>query len=84
MVVVPIGFVSDHMEVLYDLDYAARKLADELGIRMTRVSTVGAHPRFVRMIRELVLEKVPSFLQEIHVLLASRELDAVTKWHDRL
>jgi ferrochelatase len=58
VVVVPIGFVSDHMEVLYDLDTEARTLCGELGLNMIRASTVGSHPRFVAMIRELILERI--------------------------
>jgi protoporphyrin/coproporphyrin ferrochelatase len=57
LVIAPIGFVSDHMEVIYDLDVEAKKLADELGIRMARASTAGTHPSFVKMIRELVSER---------------------------
>jgi ferrochelatase len=56
VVVAPIGFVADHMEVLYDLDEEARLLAERLGLRLIRARTVGAHPRFVRMIVELVEE----------------------------
>lgn len=58
VVIVPIGFVSDHMEVLFDLDTEARELCDELGIAMERVPTVGTQPRFVSMVRELVMERV--------------------------
>ena len=58
VVVVPIGFLSDHMEVLYDLDVEARKLACELGVRLVRAATAGVHPRFIAMIRELVEERV--------------------------
>jgi ferrochelatase len=58
LIIVPIGFISDHLEVLYDLDTEARALCDELGIPMQRSATVGAHPRFVRMIRELIVERV--------------------------
>jgi ferrochelatase len=57
VVLAPIGFLSDHMEVLYDLDTEARGLCDQLGIRMVRAATVGVHPRFVAMIRELVAER---------------------------
>ena len=57
VVLVPIGFVSDHMEVMYDLDIEARVCCDELGINMVRAKTVGTHPSFVSMIRELVLER---------------------------
>lgn len=58
VVVVPIGFISDHMEVLFDLDYEAKQIADELGINMIRAGTVGTHPRFVKMIRELIVERI--------------------------
>jgi ferrochelatase len=58
VVVMPIGFVSDHMEVLYDLDTQARQVCEEIGLRMERASAVGNHPRFVAMIRELVLERL--------------------------
>ncbi len=58
VVLAPIGFLSDHMEVLYDLDVEARKLAAELGIHLVRAATVGLHPRFLAMIRELVEERV--------------------------
>jgi ferrochelatase len=46
------------MEVVYDLDVEARRVADEIGIRMVRAATAGTHPAFVRMIRELILERV--------------------------
>lgn len=58
VVVMPIGFISDHMEVLYDLDTEARMIANEIGLRMVRAATVGTHPRFVQMIRELILERM--------------------------
>ena len=58
VVVMPIGFVSDHMEVLYDLDTEARQVCDEIGLRMERASAVGHHPKFITMIRELVLERL--------------------------
>ena len=57
-VVVPIGFVSDHMEVLYDLDTEARDLCAELRMPMQRAATVGTHPRFVSMLVELVRERL--------------------------
>lgn len=56
-VVAPIGFLSDHVEVLYDLDLDAKSRASEVGLNMVRAATVGTHPRFVRMIRELVVER---------------------------
>ncbi|HEU4509789.1 MAG TPA: ferrochelatase [Pyrinomonadaceae bacterium] len=58
VVVAPIGFVSDHMEVVYDLDVEARKVAEEIGIKMERARTAGTHPAFVRMIRELIVERI--------------------------
>jgi protoporphyrin/coproporphyrin ferrochelatase len=58
VVVVPIGFISDHMEVQYDLDLEARQTAKSLGINMVWAGTVGTHPRFVRMIRELIVERM--------------------------
>lgn len=57
VVVVPIGFISDHMEVLFDLDTEVRECCDRLGINMVRAATVGTHPRFVQMIRELIVER---------------------------
>jgi ferrochelatase len=57
-VIAPIGFISDHMEVLYDLDTEARHVADSLGLNMVRASTAGSHPRFIGMIRQLILERI--------------------------
>jgi protoporphyrin/coproporphyrin ferrochelatase len=56
-VIAPIGFLSDHMEVIYDLDTEARALCDQLGIRMVRAGTVGTHPEIIRMIGELIEEE---------------------------
>jgi len=56
--IVPIGFISDHMEVLYDLDTEALETCHELGIEMVRVATAGTHPKFVKMISELVGERI--------------------------
>jgi ferrochelatase len=67
VVVAPIGFVSDHMEVVYDLDLEARSRAIELGLNMVRAGTVGVHPRFVRMIRELVLERLTDDPVRLHL-----------------
>jgi ferrochelatase len=57
VVVVPIGFVSDHMEVVYDLDTEAAATAAEVGLDFARAATCGVDPRFVGMVRELVLER---------------------------
>lgn len=58
VVVSPIGFLSDHMEVMYDLDIAAGELATDLGLNMIRAATVGTHPAFVSMVRELIQERL--------------------------
>ena len=58
VVVVPLGFVSDHMEVMFDLDTQAAAAAGSAGMRMTRAGTVGTHPRFVAMVRELLEEQL--------------------------
>jgi ferrochelatase len=58
LVIVPIGFVSDHMEILYDLDTEAKNLCTELGIVMARAACAGTHPRFVTMVRELIQERI--------------------------
>jgi protoporphyrin/coproporphyrin ferrochelatase len=57
VVLVPIGFVSDHMEVIYDLDTEALATAERLGIRAVRAATAGVDERFVAMVRDLVLER---------------------------
>lgn len=56
--VLPIGFLSDHIEVRYDLDHEARAIAEELGIHFHRVPTVGTRQSFVSGLRELVLERI--------------------------
>ena len=53
-IIAPIGFLSEHMEVIYDLDTEARAVCEELGIRMVRAGTVGTHPAIIRMIAELI------------------------------
>lgn len=58
VVIVPVGFISDHMEVLFDLDTEAQQLAERMGIRLVRAKTVGTHPQFIAMIRELILERM--------------------------
>jgi ferrochelatase len=57
VVVVPIGFVSDHMEVIYDLDTEARATAEEVGLPFVRAATPGVDPRFVALVRDLLLER---------------------------
>jgi protoporphyrin/coproporphyrin ferrochelatase len=58
VVIQPVGFLSDHMEVIYDLDEEARALAEEIGLTMVRAATVGTHPRFIGMLRELIAERL--------------------------
>ena len=58
LVLVPVGFICDHVEVLYDLDVEARATADEAGIRLHRAGTVGDHPRFITMLAELIGERL--------------------------
>ena len=58
VVVVPIGFVSDHMEVKFDLDVEAAEVAERLGLNMVRAGTVGDDPKYIDMIVELVEERM--------------------------
>lgn len=58
VVLAPVGFICDHMEVIYDLDTQAQELARELGLVLVRAGTAGTHPAFVGMIRELVQERL--------------------------
>jgi ferrochelatase len=58
VLIVPIGFISDHMEVIFDLDTEAKHIAQELGINLVRVETVGTHPAFIEMIYELIIERM--------------------------
>ncbi len=58
VVIVPFGFVSDHMEVMWDLDNEAIETAGEHGLRALRVPTPGVHPAFVRGLVDLVLERL--------------------------
>jgi ferrochelatase len=58
VVVSPIGFVSDHLEVLWDLDTEAAATARGLGVDFVRAATPGTDERFVGMIRDLVLERI--------------------------
>jgi protoporphyrin/coproporphyrin ferrochelatase len=58
VVMVPIGFVSDHIEVVWDLDSEAVAVAADIGLPVARAATVGTDPRFVAMVRELVCERL--------------------------
>jgi ferrochelatase len=57
VVVFPVGFISDHLEVIWDLDNEAKQTAEELGLGFARAATAGTHPAFVASIRELVQER---------------------------
>jgi ferrochelatase len=56
LIIAPVGFISDHMEVIYDLDTEAAALCTDLGMRMSRAATVSTHPAFIRMIADLLKE----------------------------
>mgnify|MGYP001812634811 CR=1 FL=1 len=58
VILAPIGFLSDHVEIIWDLDEEAKAHARELGVHFVRAATVGTHPRFVKMLRELVEERI--------------------------
>ena len=58
VVVQPLGFISDHMEVLFDLDHEAADLCKEKGIQFVRAATIGVHPRFISMIVDLIEERM--------------------------
>jgi len=58
VIIVPIGFISDHMEVLFDLDTEAKQTCENLGMGCIRVPSVGTHPHFVRMICDLLVERM--------------------------
>jgi ferrochelatase len=57
VVVAPVGFVSDHMEVVHDLDVEAAETAASLGLPFARAKAPGSTPRFARMVCELVAER---------------------------
>jgi ferrochelatase len=57
VVIHPVGFLSDHMEVLFDLDEEAHQVCEKIGIDMVRSATVGTHPLFISMLRELITER---------------------------
>ncbi len=67
IVLVPIGFLSDHIEVLFDLDVEAVQVAEEAGVTLTRAATVGTHSQFVSMVRELVVERLENQTQRVAV-----------------
>jgi ferrochelatase len=75
-VVMPLGFVCDHMEVVLDLDVDAARRAAATGINLVRAATVGAHPDYVGMVRELVLERMQGVTDR-------RVVGALPPQHDR-
>ena len=77
VVVVPLGFVSDHVEVVWDLDREAQETAAEVGLRLVRVPTPGTHPAFVDALASLVEERVRD------VPAAERPAVAGGPWPDR-
>jgi ferrochelatase len=58
VVVTPIGFLCDHVEVLYDLDVQARQTAQECGVQFARAATVGTHPTFLDMLSTLLVQRL--------------------------
>jgi ferrochelatase len=58
VLVAPVGFVSDHLEILWDLDIQARERADELGLELERIESLNYDPAFVRALAELVEERL--------------------------
>lgn len=75
LVILPIGFVSDHMEVMFDLDEEAGELCEQRGIKMARAASAGTHPEFVKMIRGLVQER-------LGLLPEKPALGELGPWHD--
>lgn len=75
VVICPVGFLSDHMEVLFDLDTEAADVCERLGLPMARAGTVGTHPRFITMIRELVEERLSGQVERPFV-------GTLKAWHD--
>jgi len=58
VLVIPVGFVADHVEVLYDLDIQAKEIAESLGVNYVRAKTVGEHPAFIRMMASVVTQSL--------------------------
>ncbi len=76
VVLAPIGFISDHMEVVYELDTEAQALCRNLDLNLVRAATVSAHPTFVKMVRELIMERLDPASPQ-------RSLGALGPSHDR-
>ena len=73
VVLVPLGFVSDHVEVVYDLDMQAAGVAQQLGISLRRAKTVGTDPEFVTMLAGLVRERIAGPERDDHGGLATHD-----------
>jgi ferrochelatase len=58
VIISPIGFLCDHVEVLYDLDVEAQHTAASCGVTYVRAQTVGTHPAFMAMLSELIAERL--------------------------
>jgi ferrochelatase len=80
VVVSPIGFISDHLEVLWDLDTEAADTAKRVGLAFARAATPGADPRFVAMIRELVAERTEAGAEPGAGPAPRRRLGALPVW----
>lgn len=80
LVILPIGFVSDHMEVMYDLDEEAAVLCKERGIPMARAATAGTSASFVQMIRKLVQERIDA--ENGNPPTDKEALGPLGPWHD--
>ena len=59
MLVCPVGFVSDHLEILWDLDIEARERAAELGLEFDRIESLNDDPAFLRALAEVVQKALP-------------------------
>ena len=62
LLVVPVGFVCDHVEVLYDIDIACRALAAEHGSRLERSESLNASPTFINALADIASEKIDELL----------------------
>lgn len=58
VIIAPVGFLSDHVEIIFDLDTEAQEVADKIGMNMVRAGTVGTHPKFITALRDLIVERM--------------------------
>ncbi|MDQ4503321.1 ferrochelatase [Sinomonas sp. ASV322] len=82
VVIVPLGFVSDHMEVAWDLDTEALETCMELGIEAVRVPTPGTHPIFVSGLVDLVSERLPEGWRGAHHIADRPHVTELGPWYD--